>query len=94
MSSLSKFELNQRASNFEQTAKKTLEQERRKAEKERILQQRARARREAHEVAVSELRKREAAEAEKVMNFCQSAGPVVARLVARTLCLLNECKSS
>lgn len=72
MNRLSAFELNQRASRFQQHAKKTTELEQRKAEKERIQQERAAARRAAHEAAVSELRAREAEEAEKVRLYTPS----------------------
>ena len=72
MSGLSAFDLRQRASNFEQHAKKTTEKEQRKAEKERIVQERTAARRAAHEAAVSELRRKEAEQAEKVSTLALS----------------------
>ena len=72
MSGLSTFDLKQRASHFEQHAKRTTEQEQRKAEKERIVQERTAARRAAHEAAVSELRVKEAEQAEKVCQHSTS----------------------
>jgi hypothetical protein len=66
MHAVSKLDLNYRRNKFEEHSKKTLEAERRKAEKERILQERANARKEAHLAAVAELRRRQAEEVEKV----------------------------
>lgn len=62
-------EINSRARKFEETAKQRFEAERRKAEKDRILKERARARREAHEAAVAELRRRQEEEAEQVPDM-------------------------
>lgn len=64
--SLSVHDLNQRAKNFEATAKQRFEVDKRKAEKDRIIKERARVRREAHEAAVAELRRRQEEEAERV----------------------------
>lgn len=64
--SLSVHDLHLRARKFEESAKQRFEVDRRKAEKERILKERARIRREAHEAAVAELRRRQEEEAEQV----------------------------
>eukprot|EP00892_Ulva_mutabilis_P004935 jgi/Ulvmu1/2813/UM142_0011.1 len=63
--SLSVHDLHLRAKNFEATAKQRFEVDKRKAEKERIIKERAQARREAHEAAVVELRRRQEEEAER-----------------------------
>jgi phage-related minor tail protein len=63
---ISYLELNQRASKFEAHATKLTESEQRKAEKQRLVLERAQARKQAHIEAVAELRRRWAEEAEKV----------------------------
>lgn len=75
--SLSVHDLNSRARNFQENAKQRFEADRRKAEKERIVKERARGRREAHDAAVAELRRRQEEEAEKVIiyeNACVGCG--------------------
>lgn len=67
---VSKLDLQGRANKFEAHASKQLEKEYRKAEKERVLQERAAARKAAHERAVLELRRRQAEDAEQVGFPC------------------------
>lgn len=89
--SLSVHDLNSRARNFQENAKQRFEADRRKAEKERIVKERARARREAHEAAVAELRRRQEEEAEKVFVYngtylyymLESACPCIAVVFSR-----------
>ena len=66
MEALSRFDLESRAAKFESQSQEQLAREQRRLQKEQILQQRAAARREAHDRAVEELRRRQAEEAEQV----------------------------
>jgi hypothetical protein len=72
MSGLSALDLQSRVSKFEQDARRTADKERAKAEKKRVIQERVEAKRRAHEMAVAELRRRQAEEADKVSEFSPS----------------------
>ena len=63
---ISKLDLDKRARKFDAHASKLAAAEARKAEKERLVQERAQARKQAHEEAIAELRRRQAEEAEQV----------------------------
>lgn len=63
---VSSLDLRSRVNKFEAEAQKQREKDSRKVEKERIMQQRAQARKAEHDRAVSELRRRQAEEAEQV----------------------------
>ena len=65
---VSTFDLHSRAAKFEAQSARQREREAQKLEKERILHERAHARREAHERAIDELRRRQAEEAERVRS--------------------------
>jgi uncharacterized protein YaiL (DUF2058 family) len=85
---VSKLDLQSRANKFEAHASKQLEKEYRKAEKERILQERASARKAAHERAVQEVRRRQAEDAEQVDCPCHLK---VAQSKKVYKCLVNIC---
>jgi hypothetical protein len=65
---ISHLDLNKRASRFEAHSSKLSEREQRKAEKQKLVLERAQARKQAHLDAVAELRRRQVEEAEKVCS--------------------------